>query len=185
MASKPAPAGLKRALKLLDTPSVDRIELALELAKLENANKGSVAELTKFRPPEERRMLYYLLDVGRWLAPIGQPISRYAAIGWTKLAILAEHSKKHPGKIAARAGLAYAEKCTVMQLPAVLGGAPLPQKGKKTHHSLNLSLTSKQYELFETALKKHGAIKVTKGKGLQNKEAALIALIRKAQAAGV
>jgi len=140
MATKRPSAMLKKVLKLADTANENRIELALALCELEEAKSVSVADLVRTRP-RERRKLYYLLDVGKWLRPAGQPMSRYAEIGWTKLAILAEHSRNHPGKVSARKGLTYAEQCTAKELPAVLDGAPLPQKGKKSHHSIHLRLT--------------------------------------------
>ena len=127
-------------------------------------------------------MFYYLLKVGRWLNPIGQPHSRYAKIGWTKLAILAEHSQKHPGKVAARAGLARAEHCTAKQLPEVLNGSPLaPNPKEKTHHSVFFRLTPTEYEVLEGILVKYGAVKLGKGngkgKGLVGKEEALMNLM--------
>jgi hypothetical protein len=113
---------------------------------------------------------------------IGQPHSRYAKIGWTKLAILAEHSEKHPGKVAARAGFGRAENCTAKQLPAILDGSPLaPNPKEKTHHSVFLRLTPVEYGLFESILLKYGAVKLGKGngkgKGLVGKEEALMNLL--------
>jgi len=176
MATMRPSAALKKVLKLADTANENRIELALALCELEDVKPGSVAELVRTRP-RERRKLYYLLDVGKWLRPTGQPMSRYAAIGWTKLAILAEHARHHPGKVSARKGLIYAEQCTAKELPAVLDGAPPPGKGKKTHHSIHLRLTQEQYEVFEAVLIKHGATKLGKGtgkgKGLVGMEEAL------------
>ena len=67
----------------------------------------------------------------------------------------------------------YAEQCTVNELPAVLDGAPLPEKGTKSHHSIHLRLTPRQYEVFEATLLKHGAKRPKKGRGLVNKENAL------------
>jgi hypothetical protein len=155
MAAKRSSAVLKKVLKLADTANENRIELALALCELEEAKPGEVAKLVKTRP-KERRKLYYLLDVGKWLRPVGQPMSRYAAIGWTKLAILAEHSRNHPGTVSARKGLTYAEQCTAKELPAVLDGAPLPEKGKKSHHSVHFRLTFMQYKVFEAAMRKNG-----------------------------
>jgi hypothetical protein len=179
MTSKPNSAAFKKVAKLADDVSENRIELALALADLEEKRPGSLVDLAKTRP-KARRKLYYLLKVGRWLKPIGQPHSRYAKIGWTKLAILAEHSTKHPGKGLARAGLAFAEQCTAEQLPAVLGGAPVP-KPKEKHHSVFFRLTPADYKVFEAVLIEHGAIKLGsgngKGKGLVGKEEALLNLL--------
>lgn len=188
MATKQFSAALKKVVELADNVSENRIELALALADLEEKKPGSVAEVAKTRP-KTRRKLYYLLKVGRWLKPIGQPTSRYAKIGWTKLAIVAEHSANHPGKLHARTGLACAEKCTVKQLPAVLNGAPAPKRKEKTHHSVFLRLTRDQYAVFEAILREHGdAIKLgegtgKKGKGLVGKEEALMKVPAKVSAA--
>src|SRR5271157_5226054 len=187
MATKQPSAALKKVLKLADNVSENRIDLALALADLEEKKPGSVADIARTRP-KERRMLYYLLKVGRWLKPIGQPTSLYASIGWTKLSILAEHSANHPGKLPARAALARAEQCTVKQLPAVLNGAPVPKRKEKTHHSVFLRLTSDQYKVFEAVLRDHGgAIKLgkgtgKKGKGLVGKEEALVKVLAKVNA---
>jgi hypothetical protein len=181
MTTKRPSAVLKKVLKLADTANENRVELALALCELEEAKPGSVADLVRTRP-KERRKLYYLLDVGKWLAPVGQPISRYAKIGWTKLAVLAEFSRNRPGKVSALEGLALAEQCTAKQLPAVLDGAPLPEKGKKTHHSIHLRLTREQYRVFEAVMTTHGATKrgkgKGKGKGLLGKEKALTKALR-------
>ena len=176
---------LKKVLKLADTANENRIELALALCELEEAKPGSVADLVKKRP-KERRTLYYLLDVGKWLAPIGQSIARYSEIGWTKLALVAEHCRKHPGTMAARKGLALAENYTASQLPAVLKGGLKPKTGEKTHHSIMLRLTPDQYEVFETVMKKYGATKLGKGagkgKGLVGKEEAIMKIMQLALA---
>jgi hypothetical protein len=177
MATKRPSAVLKKVLKLADSVNENRIELALALCELEEAKSGSVAELVRTRP-RERRKLYYLLDVGKWLRLTRESMSRYAAIGWTKLAILAEHASNHPAKVSARKGLTYAEQCTAKELPAVLDGAPLPEKGKKSHHSIHLRLTPTQYKVFETALLKFGAKRPKKGRGLVNKENALTKALR-------
>jgi hypothetical protein len=98
-------------------------------------------------------------------------MSRYAAIGWTKLSILAEHSRNHPGKVSARKGLTYAEQCTAKELPAVLDGAPLPEEGKKTHHSIHLRLTPRQYKVFAAAMGEFEATPA--GRGFADKERAV------------
>ncbi|MGD0563094.1 MAG: hypothetical protein ABSA66_08385 [Roseiarcus sp.] len=157
-------------MKLADATNENRIELALALCELEEAKPGSVADLVRTRP-RERRKLYYLLDVGRWLRPTGQPMSRYSKIGWTKLAVLAEHSRNRPGTVSARKGLDYAEQCTAKELPAVLEGAPLPEKGKKTHHSVHLRLTRTQYRVFAAAMGEFEATPA--GRGFADKERAI------------
>ena len=170
----------KKVTKLADNVGENQIELALALAELEALEPGSVAGIAKTRP-KARRKLYYLLKVGKWLKPIGQPHSRYAKIGWTKLAILAEHAEKHPGKVAARAGLARAEQCIAKQLPSVLNGAPMPEPKEQTQHNIYLRLTPMEYGVFEFILLKYGAVKLGKGKGkgkgLVGKEKALMNLL--------
>ena len=150
----------------------NRIELAIALCELEEAKPGSIADLVKTRP-RERRKLYYLLDVGKWLQPLGRPMSRYASIGWTKLSILAEYSRNHPGKLSARKGLTLAEQCTARGLPEVLAGAPRPKKGAKTHHSIHLRMTREQYRVFEIVIRRHGATRVRRGRGYSGQEKAL------------
>ena len=173
MALKQPSAAVKRITKLLDTPNENRIDLALALAKLEEAKPGTLAALGNARP-SERRTLYYLLDVGRWLTPLGQPKSRLARIGWTKLAILAEYS----GPLSPHSLLAQAEKHTAAELPAILK-AGLHAKVPEKRRAVMLRLTNAQYAIFEAAVLAHGAVKAGKGKGLVDKEAGLIAALQK------
>lgn len=172
-----------RVIRLADAPKPNRIELALALADLEETEKHSVADFTKVRP-RQRRALYALLAVGRWLKLIHLPMSRCVRIGWAKLLILAGHCKERPGMEPTPTELDQAEKYTWAQLPAILKKGPqgkIPPKAK----SIMLRLSPSQYEVFETALRMHGAKRPPRGRGLQRKETALIAFIRKAQAAGV
>lgn len=174
---------LEKVTKLVDAPKPNRIELALALANLEEAKAGGVADLTKVRG-KQRRALYALLAVGRWLKLVRLPMSRCVRIGWAKLLILAGHCRERPGMEPTPTELDQAEKYTWAQLAAILKNGPkgkIPPKAK----SIMLRLNGSQYAVFEAAIRRHGAVRVKKGKGLHHKEKALTAFIRKAQAAGV
>ena len=163
MPTKQPWAALKKVTKLADTPRANRIELALALAELEEAKSGSVADLVKIRF-RQRRALYGLFRVGRWLKHVDLPMPHCVSVGWTKLEVLAKHCGKHPGKKPTRSEVTLAEKYTAAELPAILKVGPhikTPVKG----HCIMLRLTPTQYRVFEAALKKHGAMKSVKGKG--------------------
>jgi len=182
MPMKQASAALKKVNQLADTPRANRIELAVALAELEDAKPGSVADLVKIRH-RQRRALYGLFRVGRWLQQVDLPMSQCVSVGATKLEVLAKHCDNRPGKKPTRSEVTLAEKYTAAELPAILKVGPhvkTPVKG----HCIMLRLTPSQYPIFEAALKKHGATKPEKGNGLVGKEAAIMAIIRKAQAAG-
>ena len=114
-----------------------------------------------------RRAAYYLVDVWDRIRDLDVPRDRLAAIGWTKLAILARH---RPEKITEK-DLKLAETCIVDALAAALDGSPL--KSPKIHKVL-LRLTATQYKRFEATLLANGAKAPKNGRGLAGKERALM-----------
>jgi hypothetical protein len=154
------------------------MEFAMALSLLEAQAPGSIPEVIKL-VGLERRTLYYHLDVARTLGHLSVSSQRFAAIGWTKLSIVAQHLKtigepKHRDARALEA-IAYAEEYRAHQLAAVLKGK-LP-RGKV--HSIMLHLNAKQYKVFEAALLKHKAARSKSGRGMQGKEEALTDALRK------
>ena len=173
-------AALKRVKRLASTPNTNRIDLALALADLD-AEPGAVADFIK-TTPKTWRATYALLEVGKWLEAVKLPMERATTIGWTKLAILARHCSERPGKKATRTELDHAEARTAAELPSILTHY-LTSKPPAKRRSVMLRLTPDQFGVFEAALRKHGAMKSAKGKGLTNKEAAVMAIIGKVSGA--
>lgn len=146
------------------------IDLAEALWKADQTEPGSVAEIIE-ETGLGRRRAYYLLQVWDRFAQAGYSKAELAEVGWTKLAIVAKYLP--PGMEAA--GYDLAQRNTAQQLPVILqgGSQSLPRP-----HSVLLRLTPSQYKLFAAVVLKHGATPAKKGKGLANKERALIRALR-------
>lgn len=125
-----------------------------------------------------RRALFYHLKIGRMLSHLGVPPSRLAAIGWTKLAIIAQHFKDYEEGEERDAlvlqALSDAEHYTAKELPAILNGEP----PKAKVHSIHLRLTPRQYGVFAAAMSKYGAKPMKRGRGFADKEKALTKALR-------
>jgi len=167
---------LKTVKRLANTPRTNRIELALALADLDG-EPGAVADFITTMPTKWRAT-YALLEVGKWLQAVDLPMERCAKIGWTKLGVLARHCSDRPTKRATRTELDLAEAHTAAELPLILTkyiGFKPPAKRR----SVMLRFTPAEYQVFEAAARKHGAMKSAQGRGLINKEAAVIAIMSK------
>lgn len=110
------------------------------------------------------RRAYYLARIDRTFRELEVDDSRLAAIGWTKLKLLAEYIDGKNCEFL----LDMAEKSTVRELSLIVRHeVPLPGT-----RCITLYLTPDQYEVFAEAVIAHGAVKV--GGGLANKEEGLI-----------
>ena len=117
-----------------------------------------------------RRTAYYLRDVGQLIRRLKLSKSEAERIGWTKLQIIGKHlTPKNADKL-----LLVAEKHTVHDLQLLMRRKT---PATKTHCVL-MNFNPHQYRVFENAIKLHGAVR--KGRGLVNKEQALVQLISKA-----
>lgn len=124
-----------------------------------------------------RRRAFYLIEIDRVYGQMPVPKKRLAAIGWTKLGLMAKYVEPDH----ADAWLAFAEKSTVEQLKAFLAGKDLPS------HTLTFKLSNQQYSIIAGTLLANGAY-LTSGAGLANKEAALTKIchvIQKSWQAGI
>ena len=161
--------------QLLAAPNENPIELAMKLTVLEEEEPGSIEEFAE-SGPVSRRKLYYLVNIWRTLGHL--PVSQLAAIGWTKLSVIAPHIKAHEEGEKRDAlilqALSDAKNYTARELPAILKG----EKPTPKAHYFHLRLTPRQYKVFETALLKFGAKRPKKGRGLVNKENALTKALR-------
>jgi hypothetical protein len=114
----------------------------------------------------KRRTLIYLVQVWDRFGPLGIDKDRLEAIGWTKLAIIAETCD--PGT--EEEALDLACKYTAKELPGVLKGSPV----RKKKHVVVLRLSRGDYLMFREALLEHGAKKAKNKVGLSGKESALM-----------
>jgi hypothetical protein len=163
----------KRVQQLAAKADENPIELAKALWLMEKEELGSFAEFVK-SAKTGRRKLYELFRVGETFGPLGIRTERLAKIGWLKLSLIVRYCE--PGK--ARKALAHAEKFKAKDLPAILKGAAPPRQ--KTG-SVLLRLNESQYKVLAATLQKFGARPATRGRGLADKEIALIRALRAAR----
>ncbi|CAA2141431.1 hypothetical protein [Hyphomicrobium sp. ghe19] len=117
-----------------------------------------------------RRKIYYLVEIDRAFRKLSVSKNRLMKIGWTKANILA----KHIDATNAKELLELAENNSAHDLKILLaGGEPVAN-----HHAVLHYFSPEDYQRYEKALLKYGAVRGRNG-GLTNKEEALIKLIKK------
>jgi len=117
-----------------------------------------------------RRKAYYLLKIGQRIDQAALPIVRLRKIGWTKLEVIGDHLTRH----SAAELLKLAEENTTHDLKSLMRG----EKTKPNARCVLMYFSPKQYEEFESAVLEHGGRR--SGRGLLNKELAIIQVIRSA-----
>lgn len=123
----------------------------------------------------KRRALFYLSNVGRFLADYSVTEEQAERIGWTKLQIIARYAANQPRRLsrhAMQAKLGIAARTPAHALPAALERQDTPSEGPL--RSVLLRLPAEQYADVEAALIACGAER--KGRGLIGKEDALVRL---------
>jgi hypothetical protein len=136
------------------------------LRKVQDETPERFAELAELCGMSIRKA-YYLAQIDRKFEELGFPEDRLYEIGWTKLQIIGPYIDKENCVALVR----LAEVYTAQKLKMIVQGK-YPFKGAR---SVFLYFTSKQYEIFESAVVSCGAVKV--GKGLAGKEEALITML--------
>jgi len=117
-----------------------------------------------------RRKAYYLVEVSRTFDPLPITRARLRKLGWTKLQIIGKYAA--PDNVEELVSLA--EQSSAKQLERLMRG----EQSLKNARCVLMYFSSKQYAKFEHALLLNGASK--SGRGLINKEGALIKALRKA-----
>jgi hypothetical protein len=158
------------AKRLANAANSAPIDLARALWNAERQQPGAARELARSSGLGLRKA-YYLLQIWGRLSGLRLSRSTMARVGWTKLALVANHAE--PG--AEKDALDLAEQHTAKELETYLRTHKAPP-GKT--HSLLFRFTPKQHRHLTAVLQQYGAKPVTKGKGLVNKEAALIRALR-------
>jgi len=120
-----------------------------------------------------RRKAYYLVEVSRTFdsLPVGR--ARLKKIGWTKLQIIGKHATKDN----VLELVELAEKHTTKELEALMKG----EKPIDNAHCVLMYFSPKQYDVLERALLQHGGEK--SGRGILNKEEALVTALKKLEKA--
>lgn len=170
MAKNGHPLTLAYELAVVSARAVDKspLDLAEALFRLQQKAPERLKEFIASTGVSHRRA-YYLIRV--WAHFRGSGISKtsLAAVGWTKLEIIARCRPTGDLKDA----LKLAAGTTAKKLPALLKGQT---SGAKQTRCMTLYFTPSQYAIFAPILEAHGA--TPKGKGLANKEKAIIAMIK-------
>lgn len=162
---------------LAKEPSRTPFELANKLALLKRHWRKGFNEVLQanktFKLPLSPRRIHYLVSVAETL-PAPEDYPGLETIGWTKLALIAEHLKAKG--IMRPKTAAYTKQLlnmggsrSVRQLKAELANEP--NAGKE--RCVILYFSSDEYEKLEHVLKTHGATRAGKY-GLKNKEKALL-----------
>ena len=115
-----------------------------------------------------RRKAYYLAEVSRIFDPLPIPRVRLRKIGWTKLQLIAKHVTPNNLDVL----LQLAEDSAAKELERRMHG----EKPLGNAHCVLMYFSPKGYAELEDALVKHGGVR--SGRGIQNKEEALIRLVR-------
>ncbi len=173
MESKRRSSSLRAAQKLAGKKNTIPLDLAkalYEARQVSEERMGQILAATGLK----RRKAYYLVAVWKRFADLHIPTEELAAVGWTKLRIIAEHAA--PGE--EKRALELAMATTANDLPGVLRRDDKAGAGRGKTHSILLRLENDQYEVFESVLKSFGAAPPTKGRGLVGKEDALIKALR-------
>lgn len=145
------------------------LKVAKFFRTLQDNSPSEVGKIARLLGASRRRALY-LAKVDRIFKELRVDDSRLERLGWTKLVVLVDHIDSAN----CEALLEMAEFCSVRQLKVLLRNE-LPVVGERC---IVFYMTPAQYVVFEPAMLAHGAVKV--GRGLINKEAALIQLIKAA-----
>jgi hypothetical protein len=115
-----------------------------------------------------RRKAYYLVEVSRIFDALPIPRARLRKIGWTKLQLIAKHVTPKNLDVL----LQLAEDSAAKELERAMRG----EKPLGNAHCVLMYFSPKDYAELEEALVKHGGVR--SGRGIQNKEEALIRLVR-------
>jgi hypothetical protein len=178
MTKSKAVALLKKIERLARTPDHGALELAEVLAEARTlphppeGDRPPLAELMQITGLS-RRAIGYLIKVWDRFGNLDIPSDRLAKVGWTKLAVIADACE--PGD--ELDALALAESSTVKDLPRLLKSGTKPGKRR----TVLLRFTEGDYEIFEAVLLANGARRPKKGRGLANKEKAVIRALGRPQ----
>jgi hypothetical protein len=113
------------------------------------------------------RKAYYLMNVVDAFDKLKVPEALLRKIGWTKLIIIAKHvTKKNVRQL-----VKLADQNTAKNLEKLMKG----EEAETNSHAVLMYFTPEQYEKLAAKLIEHGAVR--QGRGLINKEKALIAFV--------
>jgi hypothetical protein len=151
------------------------LELGRTLRQLQDREPQRFQEIVA-KSDLGRRKAYYLVDVSRVFDPLQVSRARLKRVGWTKLAMIAKKvTQDNIDEF-----LDLAEQNNVKELERqIKDETPL-----NNAHCVLMYFSPKQYEELEEALLQHGASRPKRGRGLVEKEKALLEIVHKAMGKG-
>lgn len=146
------------------------LELGRSLRQLQDRDPDLFQQVAK-KENLKRRKAYYLVEVSRTFDKAPVPRARLRKIGWTKLQVIGKHvTAQNLDEL-----LELAETTNSKVLERQMRG----EKPMDGAHCVVMYFTPKQYAEFKQALLKNGA--KPSGRGIVDKEKALINALRKAE----
>ena len=142
------------------------LELGALLSELQETDTDTF-RLTAKNSGIGLRKAYYLVNVYRAFSQLKVPASRIRAIGWTKLNVVSSLVNEHNLEEL----LKLCEENTVRNLELKLKGA----EPEDNAHAVLMYFSPQDYQVLADRLVEFGAVR--KGRGLVNKEKALLALV--------
>ena len=159
-----------RALALSSDVEDNFLDLGKSLRQLQDRDPDLFNQIVA-KSNLGRRKAYYLVEVSCIFDPLPVPRSRLRKIGWTKLQLIGKHIDDSNSNLDELLDLA--ETTNTKELERQMRG----EKPMGNAHCVLMYFRPKEYDELEAALLANGASKV--GKGLVDKEKALITAIRK------
>jgi hypothetical protein len=162
------------ALALAEHPDANFVKLGQRLVELRGRSPDRFQDFIK-QSRLSRRKAYYLVTITEQLDELekrGAKLdeAQLRRIGWTKLQVIA--SDLTPGNVAKQ--LRMAEQHTIRELAIRMrGDKPAPKE-----HAILLRFTPEQYQVFEEAILQNGGQRRPTGRGLLNKEEAIIKIMQ-------
>ncbi|MEJ6846795.1 hypothetical protein [Sinorhizobium fredii] len=144
------------------------LELARVLRQLQETSPDEFRSVVQ-KAGLSLRKAYYLVTIDRTFGKLRISKNRLRKIGWTKLKAITPHVDKY--KVPELLDLA--EKHTAKSLETILGG----KDPVANTHSVLLYFSPEDYATFAEAILEHGGTRSRRGRGLENKEQALLNLI--------
>jgi len=143
------------------------VELASTLSKLKALDPKAFAEFRKLSGVGNRKA-YYLVKIADVFHPLKVPKITMKALGWTKCMMLSDHiNSNNKDKL-----VKFALDHTVKEIEAFVKGGDVANNA----HSVLMYFNEQDYSELTDALVAHGAKR--SGRGLVNKEEALISLLK-------
>ena len=159
---------IDKALALSGDVEDNFLELGKALRQLQDRDPDLFHQIIQ-KTNLGRRKAYYLVEVSRIFDPLPIPRSRLRKIGWTKLQLIGKHiDTNNLDEL-----LQLAEESNTKELERHMRG----EKPLGNAHCVLMYFSPKQYAELEDMVVKYGGVR--SGRGIQNKEEAMLSMVRR------